>query len=102
MRMKQPAILSFATSVSIMVTPFLIGACLVVAGISGYRFFYGSERGDAPGLESALESALHAWPLLLATLISGAIGVYCLKQLKRLNRTETSPSAKQALSGQKP
>ncbi len=100
--MKQPAILSFATSVSIMVTPFLIGACLVVAGISGYRLFYGSERGDAPGIKSALESGLHAWPLLLAALISGAIGLYCFRQLKRLKSVETASSADQARSGQKP
>jgi hypothetical protein len=85
-----------------MVTPFLIGACLVVVGISGYRLFYGSERGDAPGFKSALESGLHAWPLLLATLISGSIGVYCFRQLKRLERRGITPLADQARSRQKP
>ena len=95
MRMNQLSILSFATSVSVVVTPFLLGACIVVAGISGYRMFHGSDRGDAPGMQSALESGLHAWPLLLATLFSAAVGVYCFRKLRRLG----AANARSSLAG---
>jgi hypothetical protein len=87
-------VLMVVTTVSVMVAPFLLGACSVVIGIGIYRMFQPGPAAISPGFAVGWGISSAAWPLFSVTVALTVGGLWTFRTLSRTRsatRTEAVP-----------
>jgi len=72
-----------ATSLCVIVVPFVLGASGLICGIGVYRTFTPGPMSDPSGVAAGWEIVSAAWPLFVVTALLTIVGLYAYRNVAK-------------------